>query len=97
MLSYCVFGGKGLHFEDNFLGQLCFIQSDSFVLFLFGKFLLGKMRIYEKCRVSVLVGKPKAFFSLFSFISAKCVGSYSIFVNGYKKRFVQFHLWTSLI
>lgn len=83
------FGGRRLHFKDNFLGQVCFIQSDPFVLFVFGKFLLGKMKVYEKCRVGVLGGKPKAFFSSLSSISAEYV-AVTVYVGGVKTDWCSF-------
>lgn len=35
-----------LHFKDNFLGQIYFMQSDLLILLLFEKFLLERTKVY---------------------------------------------------
>lgn len=98
------FGGGRLHFKDNFLvqGYLCKVI---FVLFLgffgfcchlgFFFFFLERMKVYKKCRVSVVVGNPRPFsasrpWQLHS-------SGYSIPVGRVGNRFVQFRFWIFLV
>lgn len=68
------------YFYYFFKRQVCILKiifwgryiSHKVILFLFGKFLLERSKVYKKCRVSVLARKPRVFWCIIPHDSWMC-------------------------